>query len=81
MPEPTADQELPSQAAMREAATPPALVNSPPAKSFPWYTARASTRASVPTFGPAPSADQAFPFHLAMRFTVTPPATVKYPPA
>src|SRR5437899_3239453 len=77
IPEPSADQLLPSHLAMFVAALPPAVVKAPPAyRSLP-ETASAYT---LP-FIPEPSAVQVLPSHLAMSLAALPPAILKRPPA
>src|SRR6266567_1985753 len=69
IPEPSADQLLPSHLAMFVAGPPPAVVKLPPAyRSLP-ETASACTRREKSALSPPipePSADQLLPFHLAM---------------
>src|SRR6266568_2915852 len=73
IPEPRADQLLPSHLAMLLAALPPAVVNCPPAYRLLPATASAATKPSIPE----PSADQLLPFHLAMELAAMPPAVLK----
>src|SRR6266566_2496025 len=73
IPEPSADQLLPSHLAMLLAALPPAVVNCPPAYRLLPATASAATKPSIPE----PSADQLLPFHLAMELAGLPPAMSK----
>src|SRR5437867_2901762 len=77
IPEPNADQLLPFHLAILVAASPPAVVKSPPAyRSLP-----DTVSAYTPPFIPEPSADQLLPFHLAILVAALPPAVVKAPPA
>src|SRR5712671_6463505 len=62
MPEPSADQLLPSHLAMLVATMPPAVVKAPPAYRLLPDTVSAYTQLSIPE----PSAVQLVPFHLAM---------------
>src|SRR6266446_8730040 len=61
VPEPKADQVLPSHWAMLLADTPPAVVKIPPT----YRVSRATATASTVLFIPVPTADHALPFHLA----------------
>jgi hypothetical protein len=79
IPEPSADQLLPSHLAMFLAGLPPAVVKLPPAYTSPPDTASAATSGSPPI--PEPSGDQLLPFHLATKLAAVPPAVVKWPPA
>src|SRR6185503_10303088 len=82
IPDPSADQLMPFQRAMRLALTPPAVVNPPPATTSPLgVVARARTQSFTPEPSPEPSADQLVPFQRAMRLALTPPAVVNEPPA
>src|SRR6266487_4122423 len=82
IPEPRADQLLPSHLAMLAAGMPPPVpentfVNPPPTyRSLP-DAASTCTGPSIPE----PSADQLLPSHLAMKLAAVPPAFVKPPPA
>src|SRR5438094_1003138 len=62
IPEPSADQLLPSHLAMELATLPPAVVKLPPAYTLLPDTASADTTLSIPE----PNAVQLFPSHLAM---------------
>src|SRR5437016_5796822 len=78
IPEPSADQLLPSHLAMLLAALPPAVVNPSPAlyTSLP-STANAYAWESEPAI-PEPRADQLLPVHLATYLLAAlPPAVVK----
>src|SRR5262245_25529015 len=80
-PIPNPDQLEPSHfARYLVAGAPPALWNSPPAKSSapPPSSYSARTRGGLDV--PLPSADQVEPSHFAIRFAGTPPALVKKPP-
>src|SRR6185503_11881343 len=82
MPLPSADQPAPFQRATRFAATPPALVKSPPAKSHGPCAANARTLAlDTPPATPPPTADQCTPSQRAIPLAAFPPAVVKRPPA
>src|SRR5262245_15801185 len=64
IPEPSADQFVPFQRAIRFALTPPAIVNVPPATRSPFgNVVRADT---APLVQPVPSADQPAPSHRAV---------------
>ena len=63
VPEPNADQLLPSHLAMFAAGIPPAVSNTPPAyKSVPRAARANTTDTNGPPLTPVPSADQALPF-------------------
>src|SRR5437899_30044 len=70
IPDPSADQLLPSHLAMLVAALPPAVVNTPPTYTLPPDTASASTPGPLPKGSPPPTPDpsavQVIPSHLAM---------------
>src|ERR1035441_2443592 len=77
IPEPKADQVLPSHLAIYLAEVPPAMVKSPPAyRSLP-DTARALTSLAIPD----PMLDQTLPSHRARKTARSPPALVNQPPA
>src|SRR5258705_1316821 len=71
----------PSHLAMLRAATPPAVVNDPPAYSAPLYTASASVTGSASLVRPLPSALHVTPSHRAMPRTESPPPVRNDPPA
>src|SRR6266511_2362917 len=77
IPEPSADQLVPSHLAIPLAALPPAIVKLPPAYTSLPDTASADTWAFIPE----PSADQLLPSHLAMLLATLPPAIVNLPPS
>src|SRR5207249_4921789 len=77
IPEPSADQLLPSHLAMSFAALPPAERKSPPAYTSLPDTASADTEKLATN--PEPNADQLLPFHLAMLTAALPPAVVNLP--
>src|SRR5262245_54029993 len=62
-------------------ATPPALVNQPPAKRLGPLPSSCATRARTLLPIPLPSADQLVPFHFARLLAATPPALENLPPA
>src|SRR5262245_66072831 len=70
IPEPSADQLVPFQRAMRFAFTPPAVVNSPPATKSPFGSiVRATSRMEITE----PSADQRAQDQGASQLAVRPP--------
>ena len=80
IPEPKADQALPSHLAMKLAVTPPAVMKYPPAYRLVPLAASAVTKGLETAPIPEPKADQALPSHLAMPLATTVPTDVKEPP-